>query len=102
MKSIVRSVLKLSGSGSKSAGEDLPIDLCVYDLLLPCRSFEIEHKIATLGRVSLTTEFMLRLLKSADGLTEEDAAAFFGFDRRDIAFVLSEIENLGYVERRDG
>jgi hypothetical protein len=82
--------------------EDGPLELATYDVLLPCRRFDIEHKVAVLGRVSLTAEFLLRLLKSADGLDEAVAAAFFGFDLRDMSFVLSEVEGLGYVERREG
>lgn len=82
--------------------EDKALELANYDVLLPCRKFRIDHKVAVLGRVSLTAEFVLRLLKSADGMDETDAAAFFGFSLRDMSFVLSEVEGLGYVERRDG
>lgn len=92
----------LSLTGLVKPEEDHPFDLAAYDLLLPCRKFTVEHKVAVLGRVSLTAEFVLRLLKSADGLNEADAAAFFGFDQRDMSFVLREVEELGHVERRDG
>jgi hypothetical protein len=92
----------LSLTGLMRPEEDGPLELATYDVLLPCRRFDIEHKVAVLGRVSLTAEFLLRLLKSADGLDEGAAAAFFGFDLRDMSFVLSEVENLGYVERREG
>lgn len=92
----------LTLNGHPVAEDDRPFDLAVYDVLLPCRRFGIEHKVAVLGRVSLTAEFVLRLLKSADGIPEMDAAEFFGFDRRDMAFVLSEVEGPGYVERREG
>jgi hypothetical protein len=92
----------LSLTGLMRAEDDGPLELTTYDVLLPCRRFDIEHKVAVLGGVSLTAEFLLRLLKSADGLDEEAAAAFFGFDLRDMSFVLSEVEGLGYVERRGG
>ena len=84
------------------ADENREIQLATYDVLLPCRRFNISYKVAVLGRVSLTAEFLLRLLKSADGLDEGSAATFFGFDRRDMSFVLSEVESNGYVERKDG
>jgi hypothetical protein len=84
------------------AEENREIILASYDVLLPCRRFNISYKVAVLGRVSLTAEFLLRLLKSADGLDEGSAASFFGFDRRDMTFVLSEVESNGYVERKDG
>ncbi|NGM49237.1 hypothetical protein G5B46_06425 [Caulobacter sp. 602-2] len=92
----------LSLTGLMKPEEDGPLDLATYDVQLPCRWFEIDHKIAVLGRVSLTAEFLLRLLKSADGLDEASAAAFFGFDLRDMSFVLSEVEGEGYVQRREG
>lgn len=92
----------LSLTGLMRPEEDGPLDLATYDVLLPCRWFDIDHKVAVLGRVSLTAEFLLRLLKSADGLDEGSAAAFFGFDLRDMSFVLAEVEGQGFVERRDG
>lgn len=84
------------------AGTDRPIDLGLYDVLLPCRRFSINHKVAVLGSVSLTAEFMLRLVKSVEGISEEDAASFFGFSRRDMSFVLAEVESREYIDRQDG
>lgn len=82
--------------------DNRPIDLDVVDLLLPCRLFSVTHKVAEVGRVSLTTEFLLRLLFAVDGLDEKDMAAFFGFDRREAAFILAEAESYDYVDRRGG
>ena len=82
--------------------DDRPIELAIYDILLPCRNFLIDHKVAVLGRTSLTTEFLLRLVKAVPGISEEDAAAFFGFNVRETSFVLAEAEAPGYIERRDG
>jgi hypothetical protein len=82
--------------------DDRSFELAAYDVLLPCRRFQIDHKVAVLGRVSLTAEFLLRLVRAADGIQENDAASFFGFDRREMSFVLSEVESLGYIERRNG
>lgn len=100
MTDLKRPILSLTGLMRPE--EDGPLELTTYDVLPPCRRFDIEHKVAVVGGVSLTAEFLLRLLKSADGLDEEAAAAFFGFDLRDMSFVLSEVEGLGYVERRSG
>ncbi|MBT3072034.1 hypothetical protein KKP04_14320 [Rhodomicrobium sp. Az07] len=91
-----------SSTAYVDAEDEREIKLATYDVLLPCRRFRISYKVAVVGRVSLTAEFLLRLLKSADGLDEGSAASFFGFDRRDMSFVLSEVESLGYVQRRDG
>ena len=46
--------------------EEREIELAVYDVLLPCRRFAMAYKVAVLGQVSLTAEFLLRLLKSSD------------------------------------
>jgi hypothetical protein len=79
-----------------------PLEVATYDVLLPCRRFEVSYKLAVVGRVSLTTEFLLRLLKATDGLDECKAATFFGFDHRDMAFVVAEAQVLGYIDRDDG
>ena len=52
--------------------------------------------------MSLTTEFLLRLLHSIDGMTEEDVATFFDFNAREMTFLLNEAETFGYVLRRGG
>lgn len=92
----------ISLSGLVRPEEDKNLDLASYDVLLPCRRFDVDHKVAVLGRVSLTAEFLLRLVKTVDGIDEKEAAAFFGFALRDISYVLSEVADLGYVERREG
>lgn len=103
MTTKTRKVLTLSGKSRAEVPEDTNVDIIgVFDLLLPCRSFTIAHKVAELGRASLTTEFLLRLLHSIDGMTEEDVATFFDFNPREMAFLLNEAETFGYVLRRGG
>jgi hypothetical protein len=82
--------------------EDRRIETGIYDALLPCRSYEIAYKVAVLGKVSPSLEFLLRLLKTAPGLSEESAALFFGYTRAEIAYVLKEAQNPGYVTQRNG
>src|SRR5262245_13864509 len=94
--------LHLKGQGLVAPGDDCSIELAVYDVLLPCRMFQIDYKVAVLGRTSLTTEFLLRLVKAVPGISQEDAAAFFGFNLREASFVLAEAEGPGFVERREG
>src|SRR5688572_1007652 len=96
------SVLHIKSQGLVTPEEDRSIELAVYDVLLPCRIFQIDHKVAVLGRTSLTTEFLLRLVKAVPGISQEDAAAFFGFNLRETSFVLADAEAPGFVERRDG
>lgn len=78
------------------------VDLDVIDGLLPCRWFRISYKVAEVGRFSLTSEFLLRLLRSVDRLPETEAAAFFGFTSSELAYVVDELVEPGYVEQREG
>lgn len=82
--------------------EDVVAPVGVFDLLLPAREFVVHHKVAELGQVSLTTEFLLRLLYSADGMEEGDVAKFFGFSFTELSFVVNEAEALSFVTREGG
>jgi len=82
--------------------EDSPLTLGILDLSLPCRRFLVEHKVAELGKVSVTAEFLLRLVKALGSCTEEAAQTFFGYSRREMAYVLAEVEEADYVDRADG
>jgi hypothetical protein len=88
--------------GIRTLDHDEPFDVAVFDLLLPCRNFEVKHKVTESGRVSMTAEFLLRLLRASDGFDETDFERFFGFDAVERSFVLREAEEAGYVERRNG
>ncbi len=79
-----------------------PVTLAIYDVLLPCRQFRVEHKVAEVGKVSITAEFLLRLLKTVGTMSETDVAAFFGYDPREMSFVLREVEEADFVRRADG
>jgi hypothetical protein len=81
---------------------DAPFEVAVYDLLLPSRNFVIRHKVTETGRVSMTVEFLLRLLRSADGFEETDLGSFFGFNPEERSFMIREAEESGYVSRKGG
>lgn len=74
----------------------------VYDALLPGRNYKIEHKVAEVGKVSLTTEFLLRLIYSVDGMPEAEVAKFFDFLPQEMTFLLNDAVSLGYVSRDAG
>ena len=95
-----RSILKLKTSNETL--DDAVVDVGVFDVLLPSRFFSITHKVAELGRVSMTTEYLLRLLSAVDGIDEEQVKEFFAFDLREMAFVLAEAEANDYVVRTNG
>lgn len=97
-----RAVLTLGAraTAAKPAPEDLSIVVGQFDVLLPCRQFNVRHKVAVVGQVSLTTEFLLRLLFSVETISERDAQKFFGFSEPEMAFVLKEAEAKAYIERQ--
>lgn len=82
--------------------EDGPLTLGILDLALPCRRFLVDHKVAEVGKISVTAEFLLRLIKALGSCTEEAAQTFFGYSRREMAYVLAEVEEADYVARADG
>lgn len=82
--------------------EDGPLQLGMFDFTLPCRSFVVEHKIADVGKVSVTAEFLLRFIRCVGSCAEDAAQSFFGYNRREMAYVLNEVENADYVQRADG
>jgi hypothetical protein len=88
--------------GTRTVDYDESFDVAVFDLLLPCRNFEVKHKVSESGRVSMTAEFLLRLLRASDGFDETDFEKFFGFNADERSFVLREAEESGYLERRNG
>lgn len=102
--SLGRKILKLGGGSSspEREDEDVPVQVGMFDLLLPSRRFNVKHKVAVLGEVSLTTEFLLRLLFAVDGIPERDAASFFGFNENEMAFVVNEAESRAYIFREGG
>jgi hypothetical protein len=78
------------------------IAVSVMELRLPCRSFRISYKVAEAGEFSLTTEFLLRMLRLLDGLLESSVAEFFGFTNDETHFVINVVENKGLVRRTNG
>jgi len=97
-----RSILRLKRDELVPAEEDRKVELGVYDLLLPCRRFEVSYKVAVLKEVSPTLEFLLRLVKSIPGIGESDVREFFGYSRPEMEYVLSEATMPAYVERHEG
>jgi hypothetical protein len=95
-------MLRLKSDALVPAEDDKLVELAVYDVLLPCRRFEVDYKVAVLGRVSPSLEFLLRLVKSVSGIEEEAVATFFGFSPAEMQYVLQEAVTPSYVERRDG
>src|SRR3546814_661015 len=81
--------------------EDGPLILGILDLSLPCRRFVVEHKVAEVGKISVTAEFLLRFVKALGSCSEEDAQTFFGYSRREMAYVLAEVEEADYVDRSE-
>lgn len=82
--------------------EGAAFEIDSLDLKLPCRVFDVSYQVADSGTFSLTTEFLLRLLKAVDDLTEAEVATFFGFSPGETAHVIGAAERKGYVLRSEG
>lgn len=78
------------------------VDVDVIQLRLPCRAFRISYKVAETGEFTLTTEFLLRLLRLIDGLPETAIGDFFGFTTIETQFIVDTVENRGFTERKKG
>lgn len=102
MANQARPLLRLKGHELVPADEDRKVEIGVFDVLLPCRKYEVSYKVAVLGKVSQSLEFLLRLVKAVPGISEESAAVFFGFEHAEIGYVLNEATGPGFVERREG
>lgn len=97
-----RQILRLKRDELVPASEDRQFELATYDLLLPCRRFDIAYKVAVLGAATPTLEFLLRLVKAVPGISEEDVLRFFGFSRREVEYVFDEATAPGYLDRDEG
>lgn len=102
MNSVTRPVLSLNKRDEVEAIEEPVIMLDRFEVLLPCRRFQVTYKVAEKGGVSLTGEFLLRLLYAVERMEESAIAEFFGFDSREMAFVMTEMTARDYVVRNDG
>jgi hypothetical protein len=89
-------------SDATNAPQEQQILVGVFDLLLPSRQFVVHHKVAVLTNISLTAEFLLRLLFSLESISEEDIGEFFAFDGEEVNFVVNEAHAKRYIERRSG
>ncbi|HET7562816.1 MAG TPA: hypothetical protein VFJ87_10620 [Rhodanobacteraceae bacterium] len=94
--------LRKAAIGAEPESIDVRVPVGIFDVQLPARQFVVRHKVAEVGEVSLTTEFLLRLLHSADGMPEETAASFFGFNANEMAYVIRDAEARAYISRSEG
>src|ERR1019366_8537234 len=88
-------------SGIAVDSQDL-VEVDVLEVRLPCRTFQISYKVAETGEFSLTTEFLLRLSRLADGLQEDAVGDFFGFSPDETRFIVDFVESVGYAKRKNG
>ncbi|MCA3078884.1 MAG: hypothetical protein ING71_08865 [Rhodocyclaceae bacterium] len=102
MEKLSRPILRLKGHELVAPEHDRRVDLEIFDVLLPCRFYEVKYKVALLGQVSPTLEFLLRLVKTAPGMPEVDVASFFGYTPTEIEYVIEEAVGPGYLERKSG
>ncbi len=72
------------------------------DFLLPCRDYVIDFKVADTKQLSITLEYILRLIRVLGRLREEEIAEFFNYDRKELEFVLNEGSAHEYIEWKNG
>lgn len=102
MKNALRVERRDRGDDVYEEEQDASIEVDLLTFRLPSRQFEISYQLAEEARFSLTTEFLLRLLKAIDVLSEEEIAEFFGFSLDEVAYVAGTAERAGYVTRSGG
>lgn len=85
-----------------SEEDNTSINIGIYDVLLPCRRYRVTFKTAEVGKVSLTTEFLLRLIYTIDGMPESTVAQFFDFKPQEMTYLLNDAVSLGYINRNAG
>lgn len=102
MSIIKRHIISLPKRDEKQVIEEPTVVLDFFDVLIPCRKFRINYKVAEKGAVSVTSEFVLRLLYSVEGMDEVSISEFFGFDQREMSFVMDEVITRDYVLRNEG
>jgi len=102
MAKTARATLRLKSAEIVPSDEDRRVEIGIYDVLLPCRKYEIFYKVAVLGKVSPSLEFILRLVKAIPGISDEDTGAFFGYSQSELMYVLNEALAPGFIERREG
>lgn len=78
------------------------VDVNLIEARLPCRTFRIGYKVAETAEFSLTTEFLLRLSRLADGMQESAVSEFFGFTTDETRFIVDFVESAGYARRKNG
>lgn len=88
-------------TGEQFQEHQLPV-VGTIDFLLPCRDYVVDFKVADTKRLSITLEYLLRLLKLLGRLTEEELAEFFNYSQKELEFVLSEALAHDYIEWRNG
>lgn len=98
----LRAMQRPAQDDESASPEDNSVEVDSLDLKLPCRVFEVSYQVADAGKFTLTTEFLLRLLKAVNSLTEAEIAEFFGFSVDEAAEVVNAAERKEYVTRRDG
>jgi len=102
MSAAPRPILSLNKRDDADLIEEPLVMLDRFEVLIPCRRFQVTYKVAEKGGVSVTSEFLLRLLYAVERMEENAIAEFFGFDSREMAFVMNEMIARDYVVHSDG
>jgi hypothetical protein len=89
--------LRLKPSATSEAPVE-SVDVEVFEFRLPCRYFRVRYKVAESGTFSLTTEFLLRLLRAVGEFSEEEIGSFLGFDNDEVTHAVQVACSQGFIE----
>ena len=69
---------------------------------LPCRTFEISASVTVNETLPKVNEFVLRLIRVCEGLTDEEVAQYFGFSGKETRVILEALRNESLIRIEDG
>lgn len=82
--------------------EDSVYEIDFLHLRLPLKLYQISYQVADEGQFSLTSEFLLRILKALSSVSEREIAQFFQFSADEVSYIVNSAERFGFIQRNNG
>ncbi|MDA0851885.1 MAG: hypothetical protein O3A32_09215 [Proteobacteria bacterium] len=80
---------------------DGKLTLDYLEFRLPCREFLFEYQSVDEVHFPIMIEFLLRLIKAAKSVSDQEIKDFFRLSWEECNYVTNKIINIGYATRRD-
>ena len=81
--------------------DDGKLTLDYLEFRLPCRQFLFEYQSVDEVQFPIMIEFLLRLIKAAKSVSDQEIKDFFRLSWEECNYVTNKIINIGYATRRD-